>query len=150
MSKENPKDVFGSSKCPLHLVPSAAIKAEAWAMQSGADKYGAWNWRECNVRSTVYMSAALRHIYAWFDGQDSDGDSGVHHLGHARACLGLILDSIENECLMDDRPDSNVYDIHLQHTSSRLFDENLSEIDGTFTNPAADPSKPMHFIKKAE
>ena len=31
-------------------------------------------------------------------------DSKAHHLGHARACLGILLDAMANGCLEDDRP----------------------------------------------
>ena len=31
-------------------------------------------------------------------------DSGVHHLGHAKACLSIVLDAQAYDCLCDDRP----------------------------------------------
>jgi hypothetical protein len=40
----------------------------------------------------------------WLDGQDDDSESGVSHLAHARACLGILLDAIATGHLVDDRP----------------------------------------------
>lgn len=100
----NPKDLIGVKKAPLHLVPPAAIIHEAMAMKNGAAKYGPYNWRAKNVIASIYVAAAQRHIMAWFDGEEVAGDSGVHHLGHARACLGIILDAQETDSLHDDRP----------------------------------------------
>lgn len=100
----NPKDRLGVKKVPLHLVPPASVIYEALAFGQGAEKYGAYNWREKEVRATVYISAALRHIYAWFDGEENDHQSGLPHLGHAKACLGVIIDALETGNLADDRP----------------------------------------------
>lgn len=101
---DNPKTQFGVKKTPLHLVPTVGIEAEAHAFQTGADKYGAYNWREKTISSSVYYAAALRHIHAWWNGQDNDEESGHHHLGHARACLNMILDGAAHGKLNDNRP----------------------------------------------
>ncbi len=111
----NPKDRIGLTKVPLHLVPVAGLIHEALAMKDGAAKYGPHNWREHEVLSTIYVAAAMRHIMAWFDGEELAEDSRVHHLGHAKACLGIILDAMENEKLKDDRP--------LPGAAPRLFSE---------------------------
>jgi hypothetical protein len=52
----------------------------------------------------VYVDAALRHLNAWFDGEQEASDSGVHHLGHARACMAILLDAEATGNLIDDRP----------------------------------------------
>lgn len=98
----NPKTEHGVKKAPLHLVPPAGIIHEAMAMADGAEKYGPYNWREKNISSSIYYAACLRHLMAWWDGEECAEDSGVHHLGHARACLGILLDGVET--LNDDRP----------------------------------------------
>lgn len=117
----NPKDFIGLTKVPLHLVPVAGLIHEAMAMKDGARKYGPHNWREYEVLATVYVAAALRHIYAWFDGEELAEDSGAHHLGHAKACLGILLDAMENGMLSDDRP--------LKGAAPRLFSELVERKD---------------------
>lgn len=101
---ENPKDSHGSKKAPLGLVPAAAIVHESLAMRDGARKYGPYNWREKRVVQSIYLDASERHIKAFRDGEDYDPESGVHNLGHARACLGIVLDAIEVGNIKDDRP----------------------------------------------
>jgi len=101
---ENPKDRVGAGKPPLHLIPPAAEILEAVVMGLGAKKYGPFNWRTSKVRGTVYIAAAKRHLAQWLDGQDDDPESGVSHLAHARACLGILLDALATGHLVDDRP----------------------------------------------
>jgi len=101
---ENPKDRVGAGKPPLHLIPPSAEILEAVVMGLGARKYGEFNWRTSKVRATVYIAAAKRHLAQWLDGQDDDSESGVSHLAHARACLGVLLDAIATGNVTDDRP----------------------------------------------
>ncbi|MEW4530614.1 dATP/dGTP diphosphohydrolase domain-containing protein [Maioricimonas sp. JC845] len=103
-SAENPKDRIGSTKPPLHLIPPAAEVMESLVMALGAAKYGELNWRRSPVRASVYVAAARRHLLQWFDGQDDDPESGVSHLAHARASLGILLDAIATGNAIDDRP----------------------------------------------
>lgn len=102
----NPKDAIGSKKPPLmSVVPNTALLHLGQAMQNGAKKYGAFNYREAGVRASIYVDAATRHLGAWFDSrQELAEDSGVHHLGHAMACMAILLDCIESGMVIDDRP----------------------------------------------
>ena len=101
---ENPKDRVGQTKPPLHLIPPAAEILEAMVMALGARKYGPFNWRSSKIKASVYVGAAKRHLAQWLDGQDDDAESGVSHLAHARACLGILLDALATGHLVDDRP----------------------------------------------
>lgn len=114
---ENPKDRIGETKPPLHLIPPAAEILEAVVMGLGAKKYQPFNWRKSKVRATVYISAARRHLAQWLDGNDDDSESGVSHLAHARACLGILLDAQATGNLVDDRPPPGAAaTLILQHT----------------------------------
>lgn len=73
-------------------------------MADGARKYGPYNWRTKRVTASIYIDAALRHITAWFDGEELAEDSGIPHLGHARASLAILIDALETGNLNDDRP----------------------------------------------
>lgn len=99
----NPKDLLGSKKVPLGQVCPVAMAHESCAMLDGDLKYGYRNWRQKNVQARIYLDAALRHIQSWAEMEETASDSGVHHLGHARACLGILLDAQENGNLIDDR-----------------------------------------------
>jgi len=100
----NPKDLFGSKKVSITKLPSVAILHGAHAMMDGAKKYGPYNWRDKEVIASIYIDAAIRHIQAWFEGEETAQDSGVHHLGHAIACCAILLDAQEMKKLVDDRP----------------------------------------------
>ena len=104
-SGENPKDRIGIHKPPLCLVPPSANILESAVLALGAKKYGsAFNWRNYSVQASIYVSAAMRHLAQWFDGQNDDSESGVSHLAHARACLGILIDAMATNHLVDDRP----------------------------------------------
>ena len=100
----NPKDIIGETKPDLSLIPPVALVHAARAMMGGARKYGRYNWREHSVQAHVYVAACKRHLLAWYNGEQSASDSGEHHLGHALACLAILLDAEHNGCLNDDRP----------------------------------------------
>lgn len=100
----NPKDRFGSVKVSISKLPMVAIVHGAHAMMDGAAKYGPYNWRDNPVIANIYVDAAMRHLSAWFEGQELAKDSGVHHLGHAIACCAILLDAQMTGNLVDNRP----------------------------------------------
>ena len=105
----NPKTSIGLAKPSMSAVPPSAILHLGRAMSDGRRKYGLMNWRDTRVSSSVYYDAALRHLMAWWDGEDVASDSGVHHLGHAMACLAIVLDAEASGNLDDDRPISGKF-----------------------------------------
>lgn len=105
----NPKSQYGVKKPPLlSCVPATALLVEGQVMALGAKKYGPFNWRSNSVASEVYIDAAIRHLVAWNAGQDNDPESGVSHLGHVRACMGILIDAMETGNLIDNRPKDEV------------------------------------------
>lgn len=100
----NPKDAIASDKAPLHLVPASFKAYTAVALAEGAMKYGAWNWRAAGVRASVYVSALQRHVDKWFNGESVDPETGVPHLANAAACLAVLIDSMAQGDMTDDRP----------------------------------------------
>lgn len=100
----NPKDLVGATKVDISLLPAAGVIHGAHAMMDGAVKYGPYNWREKPVQARIYISAAMRHLQLFLDGEEEAADSGVHHLGHVIGCCAIMLDAIETGNLVDDRP----------------------------------------------
>lgn len=105
----NPKDIIGSGKLPLELVPDTLVAHASLAFLEGALKYGRFNWRIAGVRASIYRAAAQRHLAKWWNGEWADAKTGVPHLASAIACLGIILDALEADKLTDDRPPSLPY-----------------------------------------
>lgn len=100
----NPKDLLGVKKPSLSKIPAVALLWESLAMMDGAGKYNPYNWRDNKVVASIYIDACKRHLDEWFEGVRKADDSGCHHLGHARACLGILLDAEATGNLIDDRP----------------------------------------------
>lgn len=100
----NPKDLIAAKKLSLTKFPAVAILHANHAMADGAVKYGPYNWRDKPIPASIYVDACKRHLEPWFDGEETADDSGVHHLGHALGCIGIVLDAQESGMLIDDRP----------------------------------------------
>lgn len=99
----NPKDKVGAKKAPLDLLPMSALIAMSEAMGNGAEKYGPFNWREQPVQVRTYVGAALRHLAAFLDGQWAAEDTGISHLAHAMAGIGILYDAFSVGSVEDNR-----------------------------------------------
>lgn len=100
----NPKDALGIKRFAFSVIPMQVIAGVGLAMLEGALKYGRHNYRAIGVRSSVYFDAALRHIVRWWEGEDIDPDSGLHHIDKCIASLVVLRDAIYMSKLNDDRP----------------------------------------------
>lgn len=100
---DNPKEQAGQAKCPMHLLPPEALRQVAEVLKHGADKYGAWNWREAGINASTYIAAIYRHLSAWQDGEDLDPESGKSHIAHVAACCAILMDAGGIGMVNDDR-----------------------------------------------
>lgn len=100
----NVKTAAAAKKPRVAAIPPIAIMALGTAMQTGADKYGAFNWRETSVTASVFYNAMLRHLEQWYSGENHASDTGVHHLAHLMAGAAIIFDAEMNGVFLDDRP----------------------------------------------
>jgi len=100
----NPKNALGIKKAPMSTVPTGPMYEVALAMLEGARKYGRHNYRVIGVLASVYYDAAMGHLTAWWEGEEIDPASGIHHLGKAMACIAVVRDSMMMDNWVDDRP----------------------------------------------
>ncbi len=100
----NPKQAYGDTKVGLSSVPMGPLYAVATAMAEGGMKYGRHNYRVLGCKHSTYFDAAMGHLVSWFEGEDVDAESGIHHLMKAAASIFVIYDSILMENDTDDRP----------------------------------------------
>jgi hypothetical protein len=101
----NPKDVVGSKKLSFAVLPWRVLTFVALAMLEGALKYGRQNYRAAGVRASVYFDAVVgRHLTQWWEGEDIDADSNLHHIDKAIAGLMVMRDSMLQGNFVDDRP----------------------------------------------
>ncbi len=145
MSSTNPKDKIGRTKPPLELIPPAAMIEESIVMGLGAKKYGPYNWRGSTVSAMVYLGAALRHILQELDGEPLDPESGASHAAHARACLGIYIDSREQGTMVDDRPNKGkAAELIRKFTKVTPPVQDIRQDDGSYLPPAGDPAPAYH------
>jgi hypothetical protein len=104
----NPKDVVGVRKTPASTVPAPVMAEVGVAMLEGALKYGRHNYRVVGVKGSIYYDACNRHLNAWWEGEDIDAASRIHHLSKAIACLTVLRDGIIRNVWIDDRPPKTI------------------------------------------
>lgn len=115
----NPKDKAAKIRAPLHLIPPVALVHMAMAMKNGADKYGAYNWRDKKIEYMNYISATMRHLACAVDGEDFDQESSELHLAHAMASMAILIDAISCNKVIDNRPKKGAAPVTLRAIASR-------------------------------
>jgi len=103
----NPKDAVGIRKAPMSTVPANVMAELGVAMLEGAAKYGRHNYRTAGVRASVYYDGVMRHLMAWWEGEDIDPDSGISHVTKAIASLTVLRDAMMQQMWDDDRAPSS-------------------------------------------
>ena len=131
----NPKDGVGSRKSPISTLPIRVLWRVGLAMLEGAVKYGKFNYRAVGVRASVYFDAAVgRHLFSWWEGQDIDPDSGMHHIDKAIAGLMVLRDSMLQGNWTDDRPPCQEVDMaELNALASALIDQHADKSPKHYT-----------------
>lgn len=133
----NPKDAIGSRKAGLSMLPRQVMYEVALGMLEGALKYARHNYRIAGVRASVYVDANSRHMDAFWEGQDIDPGSGLHHVVKAIASLVVLRDSMLAGNWYDDRPPS-IGDPNWLEWYNKEAERIIDDFDG-------EPKKP--FIK---
>jgi hypothetical protein len=123
--KTNPKDAISTKKPRFYSgLPANVTKEVSVGMMEGAMKYGRHNYRVAGVRASVYIDATIGHLFDYWEGQDIDPESNLHHITKAIASLYVLRDAQMRDMCTDDRPPkSNVEEdkIYLQTVVNELF-----------------------------
>ena len=94
---------FNAGKHPLKFTPLHLLEPANRVWAYGVNKYAAWNWAKGMPWSVPY-ECMLRHLAAWYRGEDTDPESGESHLGHIM-CNVLMLEHFKTAFTEgDDRP----------------------------------------------
>jgi len=97
---------FDGDKLRLDLIPTILLRGVAWILTFGAKKYGDRNWEQGILYHRLW-GAMLRHLMAWYDGEELDPESGKPHLWHAACNLSFLMHFEDNKDRyesFDDRP----------------------------------------------
>lgn len=120
MDKLNPKDMIGQRKATLSCIPMPVMMEVGVGMLEGAMKYGRYNWRTTSVKSSIYFDATMRHLIQWWEGDDIDTDSGIHHISKAITSLVVLRDAMICDKFVDDRPPGGVPEDWMAVLNSRV------------------------------
>lgn len=93
---------FDNEKPDLSLLPKEFLEEVTKAFMYGEKKYGRYNYRNGMDWHRI-VSATLRHVTAFNEGEDADVESGINHLGHAGACLAMLIVYIKHNLGKDTR-----------------------------------------------
>lgn len=115
MPAPNPKALraVADGKAPLDYLEPACDDGEARVLRGGAERYGRRNYRDTEMLWTTYLGSMRRHLNALARGEDTDTDSGEHHLYHIRGCTAVLLGAMEAGTLRDDRLDKVSARVHI-------------------------------------
>lgn len=90
-------------KLPFHLLPPELLEGVSSVLQFGAQKYSARNW-ELGMAWSRPFGALMRHMWAWWRGEDRDEETGMSHLWHAGCCIAFLIAYEQRKVGEDDRP----------------------------------------------
>jgi hypothetical protein len=80
-----------SGKQRWSLVPVGVMNDYIKVLEYGAVKYGDNNWKHVPDATTRYYDAAMRHMDAWWQGEETDAETGSSHLAHAMCCITFLM-----------------------------------------------------------
>lgn len=94
---------FDGGKVRMDLLPPELPFAVADILGFGAGKYGDRNWEKGMNWSRVF-GALMRHMWAWWGGENTDAETGKSHLWHAGCCIAFLIAYEQRRTGTDDRP----------------------------------------------
>ena len=125
--KTNPKEKIGAKKPRFYSgLPANVTKEVSIGVMEGAMKYGRHNYRVAGIRASTYIDATIGHLLDYWEGQDIDPDSDLHHITKAIASLYVLRDAQMRNMCEDDRPPKSDVEgdtARLQVIVNKLFKE---------------------------
>jgi hypothetical protein len=93
---------FDGGKARIDLIAPEMLIGTAEILDFGAKKYGERNWEQGMSWSRPF-AALMRHMWAWWAGQELDEETGKSHLFHAACCLMFLIAFEARKTGKDDR-----------------------------------------------
>lgn len=94
---------FDNEKPRYDLIPPEMLHQVAEILTFGAAKYGSRNWEKGMCWGRVF-AALMRHMWAWWRGENTDPETGKSHLAHAACCIAFLMAYETRQVGEDDRP----------------------------------------------
>ena len=81
---------YDQNKLRYDLIPACSLEELVRVYTFGAGKYGDRNWEKGMSWGRIF-GAIMRHLWAWWRGENTDPETGITHLAHAAwGCFALI------------------------------------------------------------
>ena len=93
---------FDGGKPGMDLLPKDALWEISKVLDAGAAKYGRFNWRH-GIEWSRVISAAMRHLTQFNEGEDCDPETGLSHLAHLGCNVVFLLTYLREHPELDDR-----------------------------------------------
>jgi rubredoxin len=93
----------GQKLARYDLIPVYPLTALAEHYGRGAEKYFDRNW-ELGVNWSLPYAALMRHVTAWWNGEETDPETGTSHLSAVAWHAFALLEYTKTHPELDDRP----------------------------------------------
>jgi hypothetical protein len=82
---------YDDNKPRWSLIPAGVMSEYVGVLEYGARKYAPDNWKHVPDATVRYYDAAMRHMDAWWQGEETDAETGSSHLAHAMCCITFLM-----------------------------------------------------------
>lgn len=96
---------FNTGKARWDLLPEDSLAELVQVYTMGAEKYADRNW-EKGLSMTGCFASMMRHAWAWMRGENTDPESGLHHMAHVAWNALAIVSFSKRGVGTDDRPNA--------------------------------------------
>lgn len=101
-TKNEPAKRSDKGKIRYSLLPWDVVRELVKVYEFGCGKYDKDNWKKGMSWSRVYDSL-MRHLQSFWEGEELDPESGLHHLSHVIWNAVTLLWYVSHKTGIDDR-----------------------------------------------
>lgn len=123
---------YDTGKPRYDLIPAEPLEALAQVYTMGASKYADRNWEKGLKWSRVF-AAIMRHLWAFWRGEETDKESGLPHVIHAAWGCFALAEFMATKRTFDDRPTSYTYYIKNSSCGPTIGNFKIPKCDGCGT-----------------